>query len=213
MMINMSQMMTKIEGKTQQMIFANAQAISKLEMAMSQLAKHMTEREKGTFPSQTVENPRPNQPLQNQGMSHVNAIYILRSGKEVDNHVVIPNQDPPVFNQSFSPLVDKSKESNYDHQSSTINEEESETTTERVYEPPVPYLNRLRPKKHSAQVEKTLEIFKQVKVNIPLLDVIEQVPSYARFLNDLCTRKRKTKVPREYFLHLTSRIWYLARCR
>jgi hypothetical protein len=133
-------------------------------------------------------------------MSHVNVIHILRSGKEVDNYVVIPNQDPPVSNQSFSPLVDKSKESNSDHQSSTINKEESETTTERVIEPPVPYPNRLRPKKHSAQVEKTLELFKQVKVNIPLLDVIEQVPSYARFLKDLCTRKRKTPVPKKVFM-------------
>ena len=48
--------------------------------------------------------------------------------------------------------------------------------------------------------EKTLELFKQVKVNIPLLDIIEQVPSYARFLKDLCTRKRKTQVPKKVIL-------------
>jgi hypothetical protein len=29
------------------------------------------------------------------------------------------------------------------------------------------------------------ELFKQVKVNIPLLDAIKQVPSYAKFLKDL----------------------------
>ena len=64
-----------------------------------------------------------------------------------------------------------------------------EKTNERVYKPITPFPNRLRPKKHSAQVEKTLELFKQVKVNIPLLDIIEQVPSYAKFLKDLCIKK------------------------
>ena len=107
-----------------------------------------------------MENPKANQPLQNQGMSHINAIHILRSGKEVDNHVVIPNQVPPIFNQSFSPLVDKSKESNSDHNSSIVNNKEAEKTSERVYEPQAPFPNRLRPRKHLAQVEKTLELFK-----------------------------------------------------
>ncbi|RVW81122.1 hypothetical protein CK203_044680 [Vitis vinifera] len=34
-----------------------------------------------------------------------------------------------------------------------------------------------------------LEVLRQVKVNIPLLDMIKQVPTYAKFLKDLCTIK------------------------
>jgi len=45
-----------------------------------------------------------------------------------------------------------------------------------------------------------LEVFKQVKVNIPLLDMIQQIPAYAKFLKDLCTKKRKTNVPKKAFL-------------
>ena len=37
------------------------------------------------------------------------------------------------------------------------------------------------------------ETFKKVKVNIPLLDVIKQIPKYGKFLKDLCTYKRKLK--------------------
>ncbi|XP_071694761.1 uncharacterized protein [Rutidosis leptorrhynchoides] len=37
------------------------------------------------------------------------------------------------------------------------------------------------------------ETFKQVKINLPLLDAIKQVPSYAKFLKDLCTQKRKQR--------------------
>ena len=35
---------------------------------------------------------------------------------------------------------------------------------------------------------------------MPLLDAIQQVPSYAKFLKDMCTKKRKTNVPKKVFL-------------
>ena len=44
------------------------------------------------------------------------------------------------------------------------------------------------------------ELFKQVKVNIPLLDAIKQIPSYAKFLKDLCTVKRKLGVNKDAFM-------------
>ena len=43
-------------------------------------------------------------------------------------------------------------------------------------------------------------LFKQVKLNIPLLDAIKQIPSYAKFLKDLCTMKRKLGVNKEAFM-------------
>ena len=55
-------------------------------------------------------------------------------------------------------------------------------------------------KKNPAQVEKIWEMFKQVKVNIPLLDAIDQVPAYAKFLKDLCTKKRSKHVPKKIYL-------------
>ena len=38
-----------------------------------------------------------------------------------------------------------------------------------------------------------------MKVNIPLLDMIKQVPTYAKFLNDLCTVKRGFNVNKRPF--------------
>ena len=46
---------------------------------------------------------------------------------------------------------------------------------------------------------KIFETFKQVKINIPLLDAIKQVPSYAKFLTDLCTVKRKLNMKKKAF--------------
>ncbi|KAL6348114.1 hypothetical protein AAG906_039269 [Vitis piasezkii] len=42
--------------------------------------------------------------------------------------------------------------------------------------------------------------FEAVKINIPLLDVIKQVPPYAKFLKDLCTVKRMIKLSKKAFL-------------
>ncbi|XP_058189174.1 uncharacterized protein LOC131306767 [Rhododendron vialii] len=44
------------------------------------------------------------------------------------------------------------------------------------------------------------ELFNQVKINIPLMDAVKQIPLYAKFLNDLCTRKRKLNVQKKMFL-------------
>ena len=49
-------------------------------------------------------------------------------------------------------------------------------------------------------MEKMLEMFNQVKLNMPLLNAIQQVPTYAKFLKDICTKKRKTNVPKKVFL-------------
>jgi hypothetical protein len=39
-----------------------------------------------------------------------------------------------------------------------------------------------------------LEVFKIVKLNIPLIDVIKQILKYAKFLKELCTTKRAYKL-------------------
>ena len=63
--------------------------------------------------------------------------------------------------------------------------------------PPFPY--KLK-KKDQAHVEKMRKTFSQVKINISLLDAIQLMPPYARFLKNLCTTKRATSVPKKSFL-------------
>ena len=69
-----------------------------------------------------------------------------------------------------------------------------------IYVPPTPYPHRLRaPKKLNNHYE-IYELFKQIKVNIPLLDAIKKIPSYAKFLKDLCTVNRKLGVNKDAFM-------------
>jgi len=49
-------------------------------------------------------------------------------------------------------------------------------------------------------MDKIIEIFNQVKINTPLFDAIQQVPSYAKFLKYMCTNKRKTNVSNKFSL-------------
>ena len=56
-----------------------------------------------------------------------------------------------------------------------------------------PFPSRLAKNKKEEEQKEILETFRKVQVNIPLLDAIKQVPRYAKFLQELCTNKRKLK--------------------
>ena len=59
-----------------------------------------------------------------------------------------------------------------------------------TYEPKVPYAQALStpfPSKQDKQRDDILETFKQVKINLPFLEVIRQISAYAKFLKDMCT--------------------------
>ena len=55
--------------------------------------------------------------------------------------------------------------------------------------------------KRGPHQDKMWEIFKQVKINIPLIDLIQQVPAYAKYLKELCTQKRHHKLPKKVVLN------------
>jgi len=49
-------------------------------------------------------------------------------------------------------------------------------------------------------MEKRLKLFNQVKLNVPLLDAIQQFLAYAKFFKDMCTKKRKMNMIKKVFL-------------
>ena len=76
-------------------------------------------------------------------------------------------------------------------------ETEVDKSAKQVHEPIAPFLNRLR-SNNNVQIEKILEIFNQVKVNVPLLDTINKslvIPNSLR----TCAPKRETNVPDKVF--------------
>ncbi|XP_062151907.1 uncharacterized protein LOC133860287 [Alnus glutinosa] len=151
----------------------NTQAIAKIEVQIGQIANHLGEREKGKLPSQPVPNPK----LQCTGESsyahrqeHVQAIVTLRSGRQVDNQVVLHEENP-------------AKPHGRDSGNNEETEEEPSKATPIVDDPPrsfvpkAPYPERLLAPKNGGKFEDILEVFEQVQINIPFLDAIQQVSS------------------------------------
>ena len=165
---------------------------------MGQLANHLGERDKGKFPSQPMTNPKVH------GQEHAHVIVTLRSGRQVDNQVVEPEADLARHEE---------KESNNKEERGA----EPSIVTPIIKDPPrsfipkAPYPERLKAPKKNAQFAKILEVFKQVQINIPFLDAIQQVPSYAKFLKDLVMIKRKTNVPKKAYL--TEQVSSILQCR
>ena len=58
----------------------------------------------------------------------------------------------------------------------------------------------VRGKKKASKQEGILEVLRQVKVNIPLLYIIKQVPTYVNFLKDLCIVKKRLGIEKKAFL-------------
>ena len=74
-----------------------------------------------------------------------------------------------------------------------------------------PFPQALRGKKKVNNPTEIFEVLRQVKVNIPLLYIIKQVPAYAKFLKDLCIVKRGMNVDKTAFL--TEQVSSIIQCK
>ena len=103
-----------------------------------------------------------------------------------------------------------SKEGDHD---SSVNEEPRIVIKEYMMKKhmPPPFSQALHSKKGTKNTSGIFEVLRQVKVNIPLLDMIKQVPTYAKFLKDLCTVKRGLNVNKKAFL--TEQVSAIIQCK
>ena len=160
------------------------QKIDNIQYSITKINKLLEVQERGRFPSQTLPNPKGIHEVgssNNSGMDEVKAIITLRSGKEVDQPMPKPVEESR-----------KGEELQSEH---ILLKEDS-----MKYSLPPPFPQALRSKKKASQQAGILEVLRKVKVNIPLLDIIKQVPAYAKFLKDLCTIKKGLGIEKKAFL-------------
>jgi hypothetical protein len=160
------------------------------------LANHLDERDKGKLHSQSVNNPKACSIEKSSNQEHVQAIVTLRYGKRVDNQVVGTEANHAEKEDQKGEEGKNQKEG--DAEPSTVTPIIKESP--RSFVPKAPYPERLQAPKKGGKLEDFLEVFKQVQINIPFLDTIQQIPSYAKFLKDLITVKRKTNIPKKAFM-------------
>ena len=125
-------------------------------------------------------------------IDEVKEVVTLRSGKELRPAV-------PVLAKAAPTVTDPP-------------EKEQSTKREEVKTSvPPPFPQALRKKKNFVNQTEILEVLRQVKVNIPLLDMIKQVPTYAKFLKDLRTVKRGLNINKKAFL--TEQVSAIIECK
>ena len=128
----------------------------------------------------------------NARTDEVKAVVTLRSGKELKPTV-------PELVKS-APLV-----------ADPLQEEQLASKEEVKIGIPPSFPQVLRKKKNPVNQTEMLEVLRQVKVNIPLLDMIKQVPTYAKFLKDLSTVKKGLNVNKKAFL--TEQVSAIIECK
>ena len=123
------------------------------------------------------------------------AISGLRSGKVlVDPHTDHKHRKDPLEEKDHRPFPTIIPEEDSEDEEAPDEESRAEPNPE-VYKPPVPYPQLLsRPKVPTSDSDDTLlEAFRQVTITIPLVDAIQHISPYAKFLKGLCTPMRKSK--------------------
>ena len=56
--------------------------------------------------------------------------------------------------------------------------------------PPPPFPQRLVKKIEDGKYRRFITILKKISINVPLVEALEQMPGYAKFMKDLVTKKR-----------------------
>ncbi|RVW35749.1 Retrovirus-related Pol polyprotein from transposon 17.6 [Vitis vinifera] len=186
------------------------QKFDNIQYSISRLTNLNTLQEKGRFPSQPNQNPKGVHEVEShEGESSqvkdVKALITLRSGKKIEQPTPKPHVEKEEEIKKGKEMEDKESEISEEKKESdstikAIPEKEllKEEMLKKSTSPPFP--QALHGKKGVRNAAEILEVLRQVKVNIPLLDMIKQVPTYAKFLKDLCTIKRGLTVNKKAFL-------------
>ncbi|KAL4368692.1 hypothetical protein GQ457_05G026020 [Hibiscus cannabinus] len=163
--------------------------LKSLETQVGQISQILSSRPIGGFPSDTEVA---------KGATHEQCKAITtRSGKILKN-----NQGGMAANSS--PATDTPAEADESAQASEDHSNPQTTTGESSAEssyaqsgkpeeirPPPPFPQRLKKQKQDYQFKKFLDILKQVHINMPLVETLQKMPNYAKFLKDMVTRKKR----------------------
>ncbi|XP_022024024.1 uncharacterized protein LOC110924310 [Helianthus annuus] len=158
------------------------------------MSRKLEERLPGHFAGNTQQNPN----------AHAKAIT-TRSGKTVGNPRVeqrVVEEDEEIVDEEIEMEAPGKVQSRLSP-ASTPQPGESQGE-KKVEKPPVdvrpsplidhsrvPFPTRLRNQKYSKEYGQFLDIFKQLKINLPFIEALQSMPKYAKFLKDLLRNKEK----------------------
>ncbi|XP_021986440.1 uncharacterized protein LOC110882825 [Helianthus annuus] len=165
-----------------------------LQRVVGDMSRKLEERLPGQFAGNTQPNPN----------AHAKAIT-TRSGKTVGNPRVeerVVEKDEEIVNEEIEMEAPGKVQSRL---SPTCTAQPGESQGEKKVEKPpvdvrpspiidhsrIPFPTRLRNQKYSKEYGQFLDIFKQLKINLPFIEALELMPKYAKFLKEFLRNKEK----------------------
>ena len=164
------------------------QSIIEFKDTLAKLTFALSFQENGKFPSQPQQNPKGQynaniSSSRSQHMYQVKSVITLRSDKVIEKPTLEPCEKD---DESISEGKEKVEPKHCKEKAKSL--------------PVLLFPHAMTKQRKANQNSEIFKTFKHVKINIPLLDVIKQEPSYAKFLKDLCTVKRKLNLKKKAFL-------------
>ena len=162
-------------------------SIRNLELQMSQLSKQISnlERSHDTLPGDTIPNPK----------EHCNAIT-LRSGRIVQQKEELREEgekekekEEELKNEKYESEKKLEREKNREKK-----RKEEMSKWEKLKDNPyarIPYPGRLMKQEKEREFARFLDVFKKLHINIPFAKALEKMPSYAKFVKELLSKKRR----------------------
>ncbi|XP_070047226.1 uncharacterized protein [Nicotiana tomentosiformis] len=211
--------MGQIENMFKQIVEKNADSdaqlashntsIRNLEVQLGKISQALNTRPKGTPPSDTVVNPKGG-----NNMGHAMAVT-TRSGKggdattssqrkivddeviqedEIPNNVVKANDEVRI---DIDDNMEETQEEVNPFKEHIIDIPESVVPKAKapMPRPPPPYPQRLVKKNSDNQFKKFIDTMDSLSINVPLVETLEQMPGYAKFMQDLDQEKTTFTCP------------------
>ena len=173
-------------------------SLKNLKTQVGQLALDMQTQNKDEFPSDTQKNPKDCMAVQ------------LRSEKEVGNNSRKERKEETEEEQEETgneekknmpkKITEAGKQAQTEQPERSCEQKQKEKA--QAYTPAVPLPQRLQKARREERFSKFLDIFKKIEINIPFAEAINQMPNYAKFLNEILRKKRK--IAKEGIVNLTA---------
>ncbi|XP_021730516.1 uncharacterized protein LOC110697458 [Chenopodium quinoa] len=146
----------------------------------------------GHFPSSTVVNPKEQAKAitLRSGRGYEGPVMSEEEPQKRDEGVVVRSEDD--FENEVVEVERKEQKSDEGATKKDGGDEERiEKPPMRVYKPPIPFPHTIVEKKLNEKFSKFLEVMRGLQVNIPFINAMSQMPTYAKFLKDLLSNKSR----------------------
>ncbi|XP_039687886.1 uncharacterized protein [Medicago truncatula] len=135
-------------------------------------------------------NPSPSK--KEAGMDETSSFdYLSTRLSQVVHKVDHPNKMNAVTLRSGKPLEDPVRRAKSNDSEKEICEPRVEENTPPPFKPKIPFPQRFAKSKLDEQFKKFIEMMNKIYIDVPFTEVLTQMPTYAKFLKEILSKKRK----------------------